>query len=670
PFSMIISFIFLYMFDYTINMVTLMSLAIAIGMVVDDAIVVLENIARHVEEGEHVAEASIFGASEVGLAVSASALSVVAVFVPMMFITGLVGIMFKQLAFVVSITILASLFCSLTLIPMLSSKLLKTREQNTSGKSLAARAFRKSEIIFKNVEEFYGTILGFALHHKKITLAAAAVIFGGTMALLPFIGTDFSPKQDTGDINIVVELPTGTRLEETDRISRLIEKIVVEEVPEIRDSYTRIGQSKEGFATLVGQKEGTNILTVGMKLVPHEERTRSNMEIAAALRPVISRIPGINEFIVDTGDMMSKVLLAGAKPISVDITGYDLGKVEKLSNVIQEIFRLTEGTLDVADSKSDERPEIEVKINRDKAAALGLNTGLIASTLRANIYGYNPTDYKEAGDEFDIFLRLEQAKRKTVNDIENVTVPSYNGDLIKIKNIAEIRESSSPIEIKRLNQQRIITVGSDYEDRSMGDIAGEIGLKLDRIDIPLDINVEFSGQVEEQRKAFKDLGILLLLGIIMVYMVMASQFESLRDPFIITFSVPFAFVGIIWAFLLTGTTLNIMSFIGVIMLMGIAVKNAIVLIDYTNILRARGLDVSSAVTIAGKRRLRPVLMTSLTTIFGMLPMALSTGQGSEMWIPLGVTVIGGLSISMIVTLIIVPTIYHIFESRKKKEIAI
>lgn len=666
PSSLIIAFIFLYLCGYTINVMSLVSLAIAMGMVVDNAIVILDNITRHRDRGEKIREASIFAPSEVGLAVTAAAFTTIVIFVPLMFLGGIVGVMFKQLAFVISITILASLFTALTLTPMLSSRLLKVTSSGNPKKRFGRRFYELSERWFKAVELGYRRLLGWALGHRKRTLGIIVVIFVSSLLLVPIIGTEFIPEIDSGEFQMDIELPVGTRVEETDRVTQEIEKTFEKNVPEMRNIVGFSGQTEEGYAETMGMKEGPNAGKVFAKLVRKGERRRSTKEIGKVMRERVSRIPGIRKMDIRAGATIAQLLFAGAKPISIEIIGHNLKETDKLAAKIKKIVENTPGAVDVMLSRDVGRPELRVKVDRKRASTLGLNMAQITDTLRTHFYGKEATRFREADEEYDIFVRLKEEDRRVIPDIENVTITSFTGKPIKLKNIATITEELEPMEIERKGQERIVKVEARTYGRPLGQIASDIKAELTEIDIPEGISVGFGGEVEEQRKAFRDLIMLLILGILMVYMVMASQFESLLDPFVIMFSVPFAFVGVIWFFLLTGTTLSITSFIGLIMLMGIVVNNGIVLVDYTNILRARGLNLFEAIQTAGQHRLRPVLMTSLSTIFGMLPLVLIRGEGSEIWRPLGGAVIGGLLVSTLVTLIIVPIVYSIFEESLKK----
>jgi len=659
PFSLICAFIFLFLGGFTINVMSLMSLAIAIGMVVDNAIVVLENITRHIEEGQKPQEASVFASTEVGSAIFASTLTTVCVFIPLIFVSGLAGIMFKQLGFVVSITIFSSLFVALTLTPMLASKWIK-KETYTEQNKLS-KFYLAGEKFLKKIEGLYVKILDYALSHKKKILISLIIIFFASLLSTRFIGQDLFPNVDTGDIDIRFTLNESARLEETDRIVKKISKIYEEKVlPRERKAYYGfLGESEKGIGVALGFEEGANVGEVGAKLVPRTERKRSVYEIADILRKEIKKIPGFERMQVIVTTPIKQMLMAGKGKIEVEFIGSDLNELQKYAEELEKEMRKIPGVVDVRNSFKKPRLELHIDIDREKANLLGVNTTVLASTLRTYFYGYEATKFREAGDDFDVFVQLKENQRYSLDDIGEIPVPTMDGKLVKLKTFAKVNMGLGPVQIDRKNRERIISVGCDIYKRAMSEVKKDIEKIIKKLNIPKDIEVNFGGQVEEQKKAFGDLGLLLVVGIFLVYMVMAGQFESLKTPFIIYFSLPFAFVGVIWALLLTGTHFSMVAFMAVIMLVGVVVNNAIVLVDYTNILRERGSSLLEAIRLAGRRRLRPVLMTSFTTIFGMLPLALGRGQGGEIWQAFGITAIGGLLLSGLITLVLVPVIYSI-----------
>ena len=663
PATMMAALFVMYAAGYTINMVSLMSLAIAMGMVVDAAVVVLENVTRHVESGERVREASVFGPSEIGQAIAASTLTTIVVFIPMLFITNITGILFRQMALVVIVSITMSLFAALTLTPALTSTLMK---RSFDGKQKQSRFFRSGERTFARLEEWYGRILESALRHKRRTVFVALGIFVVSMAMLGFVKTEFFPQPDSGEIEMTVELAPGTKLDRSMDVIEAIEDFVEREVPEREYLWGYAGETGSGQAVLWGEKEGTHIGRVGVQLVDSALRDRSSDEVADAIRKFTHSVPGIVKINIRTGSSVGAFMGMGVAPIQIDIKGENLDELEKVGLAIRDAVREIPGAVDVELDLGDPRPEFHIIIDRERAASLGLNTYLIASAVRTHVYGVEATKLREGGDQWEVIVRAPAHERATVDDILALPIPSATGQMVRLSSVASVEMGVGPTEIRRRDQQRIVKVQGRLLDRALGEVSADIARELDKQDFPPSVTVEMGGDVEQQQESFGDLGLLLLLSILLVYMVMASQFESLLDPFIVMFSIPFAFVGVVWAFLISNTTLSMTSFLGVIMLMGIVVNNAIVLVDYTNILRKRGLSVKEAVTTSGKRRLRPVLMTAFTTIFGMLPLAVMQYSGSEVWRPLGVTMIGGLLVSTLVTLVLVPTLYTIFEGRLRK----
>jgi HAE1 family hydrophobic/amphiphilic exporter-1 len=669
PVSLIGAFIYLYFFGKTINIISLSSLAIAIGMVVDDAIVIIENITSHIERGARPREAAIFGSTEVGLAVMASTLTIVAVFFPLVFITGLSGILFSQLGFMVTITILISLFAALSIVPMLSARLLKSRKDENPIKNKTLKAVdRLLGNGLDSLDNLYQKVLIWGLGHKKTTIVVAAAIFAGSLALIPIVGTEFMPKSDAASLNISMELQSGTRLEETSALIAKVEDIIKRDFPEVIYYSGSAGTSSKGFSTiLIGQSEGSNIASIRVRTSKKDERERSIFEMSDSLRDKISVIPGIKSLTISTS---AGAAMLGGAPIAIDVIGADLDETGRIANQIKEFMSNLKGTRDVKLNVTDPKPELQVTLNREKLALNGLNTAMVANTVRSNIYGLTASKYRELGDEYDIFLRYPPNKRTSIGQIENLPISTPMGGIIKLKDVGRVVEKYSPSEVKRKNQERVISVVSDIQGRPLGDVTADIQNYVIKMHIPSSVSIEYGGQIEQQRDSFKDLGLLLLLSIVLVYMVMAAQFESFLDPFIVMFSLPFAFTGVILALLVTGFPINIMSLLGVVMLVGIVTKNAIVLVDFINITRARNIPLYEAIIYSGRSRLRPVLMTTLTTLLGTLPLALSRGQGSEMWQPLGIATVGGLFFSSIITLVLVPVLYSVFETRikQKKEI--
>lgn len=675
PFSLIVGFIFLYAGGYTINMMSLASLSIAIGMVVDDAIVVFENIFRHRERGISPKESALFGASQVGLAVTAATFTIIAVILPIIFVPGITGVLFKELGMVVCLVMLASLFVSLTLTPMLSFLILKIEKKKSK---ILGELYRRSEEWFREVELRYSALLGWALTHRRSVMAIGLMIFAASLAMIPLVGTEYMPEMDQGQFMGDIELPEGTRIEKTEGIMAKTEEIVDKEIPEKRMLFARAGRSESGFSAMMGQREDVNVMMLGGTLVTIRDRERSDRDIAHAVSQKIAEIPGIKSINFTTSDPMAEMLFGGDKPITLEVYGEDFDQTDEVAEKLREMLEKIPGTTDISISREKGKPELWVRVDREKAAALGLSMAIVADTLRTNFSGKVASRYQEEGEEYDIFVRLREEDRTKTEDIDNILIPSplraiplpsglpIDFSDVRLGNIAKIEKTKGPIEIERKSQGRVVKVGAGLYKRPLGDVVKDVKRELKKIMVPEGVEIILGGSAEEQAKSFRILAIALVLGIFLVYMVMAGQFESLLDPLVILFSVPFAITGVIWALLLTGETLSLISFVGMIMLVGIVVRNAIVLVDYTNILRGRGLTMDDAVREAGATRLRPVLMTAFSTVLGMLPLALMRGEGASTWNPLGISVIGGLLVSTLITLVFVPTFYSIVEERAGK----
>ncbi|MFP4620092.1 MAG: efflux RND transporter permease subunit [Bacteroidales bacterium] len=660
PFSLIIAFIIMFTGGYTINIFSLMSLVIAIGMVVDNAIVVLENIVQHIEKGSRPKQASIFGTSEMGMAITASTTTTLMVFIPMIFVGGVVGLLFKQLAVLTSVTMVASLVTSLSLTPAAASNLLKgIREYKRTYKG---RLYQWSERIFERIERFYRKSLYWAIHHKIFTLITALIVFAATLYLGRFLGTNYIPEFDAGDIAVVIETEVGTRAEKTDRAAQKVMQIIRQEVPELEPGTVASvsGQTEDGTLSSVGFEEGKNVATILAHLKLPGNRDRSAKKIGADLRKKINKIPEIESFHITAGSIISEAITGNVKPIEVEITGNNFDELNATASDIYDKMENIEGLTDLQTTIDKGKLELQVIIDKEKATDMALNSAMIGKQIRSSIYGTEAGELTQSGNEYAINVRYPSNYRNKIEAIKNIEITNLKGKQIPLKAVADIRQELGPQQINRKSQQRIVRVMASLQDISLGRAANKVQAVIDQINIPTEVDVELRGQRSEQQEAFGDLYLILFIGIALVYMVMAGQFESFKDPLIIMFALPFTFVGIIWAFFATGLTLSVTTFIGVIMLMGIVVNNGIVLVDYTNLLRKRGYSLFDAVLEGGRSRMRPVLMTSFTTMLGMLPMALSQGMGREMYSPLGVTIIGGLLISTIVTLIIVPTIFTVF----------
>ena len=665
PFSLIVAIIAIYFLDYTINMMSMFAMIIAIGMVVDNAIVILENITRHREEGERPKEGAVYGASEVAMAITASTLTTVCIFFPILFVKGLTKIIFTEFAVVISVVLLASLFSAITLTPMLSSTLMRSSMQNVRR----GRFFTKTEHIFNVLLHRYTEVLSWALGHRVIVITAGLVLFIGSLSLVPSLGSEYMPEEDTGFIQGTVQLPVGTRIEQTVRVMEVLEDILEKEIPENNRVaiFTRCGVGEGGRAPTSGG-EGAHIGTFTIKLVPKVQRKRVATDIAAGIRQRLNESKGIlqiEKYSIGTGDPMESMILGGGQPLTIDIIGDDMEVADQIAARIKKIAEDTPGTVDVGVSRVKGRPEIWVNVDRAKASAMGLNVSDIGDTIRASFYGRQASMYRVKGDEYDIFVRLQEKDRQDIREVRATSVHLPGGQLVRVDNVAQTKIEYGPVEIQRKDQGRIVNVEGNIYKRSLGEVVSDVEAEIKKMDIPAGVEVYMAGQAEEQRESFFWLTLALIVGSALVYMVMASQFESLLHPFVIMFSIPFAFSGAIVAIFLGGHHISIVIFLGLLMLIGVVVNNAIVLVDYINILRARGLELKEAIRRAGQTRLRPVLMTAFTTICALMPMAFGRGQGSEVWNPLGLTIMGGLLVSTMVTLIIVPVLYSVFEARVK-----
>lgn len=658
PVSLISAFIAMYIMDYTINIFSLMSLVIAIGMVVDNAIVVLENITQHIEKGADPKQAAIFGTSEMGMAIAASTATTLVVFLPLLFMEGIVGIMFKQLAILTVVCMIMSLFTALTLTPMLSSQLLKRAPRGNEVKR-RSKLYIASEKIFSNIEEWYKKVLGWAVFHKGLTLGIALFVFVVTMWLGKRIGTDYIPDFDAGTVSVVFKTEVGSAAEQTDSVGQQILKILLDEIPEMADGAIAAisGQTRDGVLTTVGFKEGKNVGTVLCHLVPVDKRSRSAGEIADAIRGRVEAIPQIDEVSVQGGSALATAVTGNKKPIEIIVSGNDLEQIKAVALDFEEKMKAENSFTDVTTTVDPGKLEVQVRVDKEKASQMALNVAMVGLQVRQNLFGTESGDFTEEGNDYEVVIQYAPEFRNEVSKLNEMQITNLLGQQIPLSSVADIVEESGPIEIQRLSQERYVKAVANLNEISLGEATQLAEKLIAETTVPEGVTVEIGGQVDDQSSSFQSLYLIFFLGIALVYMVMAAQFESFKDPFIILFAIPFTLVGVILAFFITNITLSVVTFIGLIMLVGIVVNNGIVLVDYTNMLRKRNYSLRDAVMEAGRSRLRPVLMTSLTTILGMLPMALSTGMGKEMYAPLGITIIGGLFISVLTTLIMVPTMY-------------
>lgn len=656
PISLIASFIYLLATGNTLNIVSLSALSISIGMVVDDAIVVLENVTTHIERGSDPKQAAVHGTNEVAISVVASTLTLIAVFFPLTLVTGMTGVLFRQLGWMVTIMMVISTAAALSLTPMLCSQLL--RLQPVKGK-LFTKFYGPIERFLDKLDDGFQKLLGIVVKHRWITTAGALLIFFGSMQLTKFIGSEFFPTSDNSRLGITLELPVGSRVEIAKDLTERIYKDWTNKYPEIDKFNYTVGQASTDNTWASMQSNGSHIISMNITLKPIKERTKSLTEVAALMREDLKKYPELDKYQVNVGGSRGGSM-SGQSTINYEIYGYDLEKTDSVAQRLKRILSSVKGTADIRISRDNYQPEYQVDFDRQKLAIYGLNLTTAANALRNRINGSTASYFREDGDEYDIKVMYDPEHRQSIEDIENILLFNAQGKGVRLKEVGTVVERFNPPTIERKDRERIITVSTVVQDRPMSDIIADAQPLIDKMEVPSGVSINLSGSYEDQQDSFRDLAMLAVLIIILVYIVMASQFESFTYPGIIMTSIMFAFSGVVLILWITGTNLNVMSMIGGIMLIGIVVKNGIVLIDYITLNRERGMSITKSVLHAGKSRMRPVLMTSLTTILGMVPMAVGTGEGAEMWRPMGVAVIGGLTFSTILTLLFVPTLYTIF----------
>ena len=656
PVSLIASFIYLFATGNSLNIVSLSALSISIGMVVDDAIVVLENVTTHIERGADPKQAAVHGTNEVAISVIASTLTLIAVFFPLTLVTGMTGVLFRQLGWMVTIMMIISTTCALSLTPMLCSQWLRLRTKKSKG-------FQWHKPIEKLLDKFddgYASLLQKVVTHKTVTIIICLGIFIGSCFLMKYVGTEFFPTQDDGRLGVNLELPIGSRVEEAQASMARLDSLWRKKYPEIQvESYT-VGpaSSDNTYASL--SDNGPHIISMNIRLSDPGDRKRRITEIADEMRKDINNdFPEFKKAQVMVGGRQGGGM-GGQSTVDFEVYGYDFDNTDKVAKDLAEILRGINGTADVMISRSDYQPEYQVDFDREKLAMHGISLQTAAFYLRNRINGATSSQFREDGEEYDIKVMYSPEKRTQISDIENIMIYTSQGQGVRLKELGTVVERFTPPTIERKDRERLITVSAVVDGVPMSQVVADAEAQMNSIDMPAGVSIQIAGSYEDQQDSFKDLMMLGILIILLVYIVMAAQFESLTYPGIIMTSLLFAFSGVFLILWITGHTLNIMSMIGAIMLIGIVVKNGIVLIDYITLNRERGMGIRTAVVDGGKSRLRPVVMTTLTTILGMVPMAVGSGQGSEMWKPMGVAVIGGLTFSTILTLLFVPTLYCVF----------
>ena len=660
PISVVGTFALLYFCGFTLNTMTFGGLALGIGMIVDAAIVVLENTYRHMEMGKSHEQAAIDGSEEVWSAIVASTLTHIAVFIPLLFLTGVSSILFTQLSIVVIFSLSMSLFVAVTLVPVLCAKWLRLPKKADERSGISARLFATSERVLNGMDDFYRSLLHRALNHRPTIIMTGAALFVVALLILPTVGFELMPQTDEGEVTVDAELPVGSRIERMHDALERLEAMIRPEVPEAETLISSAG----GGGFMGGSAHRGNI---SIRLKPRTERNRSNEQIAMHLRRTLSgQLPGVVIRARPSGgnNQMNRIMGGGNESrVALEIRGHDLTDAKRLAEDARTIMQSSPGIADVRIGRDEGRPELAIRVDRPKAAMLGLTVSGVATTIQTNVAGTQAAFFRERGFEYPIVVRLREEDRGRVSDVSDILISTPQGQVLQAKNLMKVENEQGPVQIDRKNQERITRVNAELElGTTLSEAVDSVNERLPSVRGAQDFTVGFGNEVEEQRRAFAQLQLMLILAIVLVYAVMASQYESLRDPFIIMFSVPLAAIGVVLALKLTGTTFSLQAYIGVIMLAGIVVSNAILLVDYTNVLRRRdGVPLREAVELGGRTRLRPILMTSLCTMLGLVPMSLGIGEGAELQAPLARVVIGGLLTSTLITLVFVPTMYTLFE---------
>jgi HAE1 family hydrophobic/amphiphilic exporter-1 len=662
PISIVTTFALIFFGGFTLNLMTLGGLALGVGMMVDSSIVVLENIfRRRTEDGEAPEEASVEGAREVGPAIIASTITTLVIFLPLIFVRGVSGILFKELGYVIIFALICSLTVALSLVPMLTSRFLaSSRQRDNAPATITNRWAAAASSVFSSIENAYLDLLRWVLDHRLVTIFAAAVMLSASLLLLPLIGSEFLPPSDEGEVRVNGKMEIGTRLDLVDQQTRIMEQIAQQAVPEAVASVVSVGAS--GWRSDAGS-EGQ----IRMSLLPAVQRDRSNVEIARDLRRRLDgNVPGMEIRVrAPQGQFILDRILGGDEGLTVEIRGYDLSTLDALARSVASLIVDMPGITDIQTSLEAGLPQQEIRLNRDKVADLGLSVRDITELLQTAVAGSKAGEYRTGGNSYRILVQLKDAEKRSLDEILNLTLTTASGEKVALRNVVTSEPTRGPILIDRKDQQRRVTVRANVAGRDLGSVASDVQALLDQIPRPVGYDLTVAGNFEEQQKAFRELVISLVLALVLVYMVLACQYESFRDPLVVMFSVPLAAVGVLVTLFMTKTTLNVQSYIGCIMLGGIVVNNAILLVDQAGRLLQNGMRTRDALTEAGRRRLRPILMTTLTTILGLLPLALGIGEGSDAQAPLARSVVGGLTASTLITLVLIPAVYSLFHSNPK-----
>jgi len=675
PISMVVTFAVMDQAGLTLNVISMAGLALAVGMLVDNSIVVLESIFRYREEGEGLRDSADHGAGSVAMAITASTLTTLAVFTPVLFVPGIAGELFKDMVLTIVISLTVSLLVALTLVPLLASRFLRIRKRK-NGRTNDSQTVPNSRFInfqkwadrigaqILQWQNFYTKNLSWALAHRKTVIFSALGLFILSIIIIASLGGDFIPKNDMGFISIAVDRSSGTSLEEMEKSMHQLNAIITENAPEVENVYTNFGQGEGIMAMFSTRSASEGDVTIRLKNL--SERKRSMFQIQDALQEKFKRLPDVDARFEDRGNT---ALMGAGGDIVIEIFGHELEVAEALANEIEEKVKDIEGIASVKSSVIQSAPELLINLDRQRIADLGLSTAQIGQVISTSILGTVATQYRTGGDEYDIRVQLQKEARDSKPDIENILIMTPLGKQIPLRAIARVEYSRAPKEILREDQERLVTLAINVSGRDLSGVTSDVRQKIREVARPNDFRIEIGGLAEEQQKSFAYLGLAMVVAVLLTFMVMASQFESLLDPFIILFTVPLSFIGVALALLLTGTSLSVMALIGIIMLVGIVVNNGIVLVDYINQLRERGLSLNDAIIEGGAVRMRPVLMTALTTILAMLPLALGLGESGESWAPMARSVMGGLAVATVLTLIVVPVIYATVEIKSAKILA-
>jgi HAE1 family hydrophobic/amphiphilic exporter-1 len=656
PLSIIATFILMYFNNSTINLITMGGLALGVGRIVDDSIVVFENIYRHRCLGMPPVEAAVKGASEVGNAVIAATMTIIAVFLPIVFVEGLAAILFKPLAITISFAILCSLFVSLTVIPLMSSRMLTERSMllSDSGRGKINRIAARFGKWIDSLGERYKVLLEKALQRRRRVILVVTGLMIASFAFMPLIGAEFLPKMDSGEIAINVETDKGSKLSNTEAITSEVE-YQLRQIPEVDTIFTSVGSTG---MMMGGSGSSSDTATIYVKLIPKSERSRSVDEVTEEIRLKVRDIAGA-KITANTMDVTS--MGAGDGPINVQVSGEDLDVLKELSTQIASIVRSVPGTREVSSSLTDGHPELQIKIDRKRAAAFGLTPMQISNEIRNAMQGTVATRYRIEGQEVDLRVRYIPEGHQDIDYLSNLNILNPQGIPVKLSQIATFEMAQGPVQITRVDQVRRAEVNAYLLNRDLRSVISDIQAEVDKLALPVGYEVSYGGESEEMTESFSSLAVALLLAIILVYAVMAVQYESFFNPFVIMFSVPTAIIGVVLGLLVTGRSFCVTAFVGLIMLVGIVVSNAIVYVDYLKQLRESGMERNAAVVEAGRVRLRPILMTAFSTVLAMLPLSLGRGEGGEVQAPLATVVIGGLLASTLITLLLVPVVYTIFD---------